>query len=228
MSKNVTSGTSKHHSFSEDGICDCPVCAPDLHNGPPKAHMTSKDVSNGVSQPPASEQYASWKRWPHTYREPAHHEWLREIKRLHEELKRANGYSERYAGNAHRLSVSNDRLREALEQIDRRYKAGGVSIPSWVHEIVTRALAGSDANSQFANNERDCAVHAHSWGKPYDLRGDGLIEQCLTCDFLRIYTGEPVCEYCRRGLPLKDGLHHDGDGYVRCSAPGPGDGTSES
>lgn len=41
------------------------------------------------SQPPASEQYASWKRWPKTYREPTHEEWNRQVLYLQRELERA-------------------------------------------------------------------------------------------------------------------------------------------
>lgn len=40
-----------------------------------------------VSQPPASEQYADWKKYPNTYREPTHEEWLLEV-HIHQALRK--------------------------------------------------------------------------------------------------------------------------------------------
>jgi len=39
-----------------------------------------------VAQPPASQQYGDWKKWPGTYREPTHEEWLLEVD-IHKSLR---------------------------------------------------------------------------------------------------------------------------------------------
>ena len=46
-------------------------------------------MSDGASQPAASEQYRCWTYHPKTYREPTHKEWLREVDSLKEELANA-------------------------------------------------------------------------------------------------------------------------------------------
>lgn len=36
-------------------------------------------MSDSPTQPPASEQYQDWKKFPNTYKEPTHQDWLREL-----------------------------------------------------------------------------------------------------------------------------------------------------
>ena len=44
-----------------------------------------------ASQPPASEQYESWKRHPNVYSEPTHRQWLAEVTSLRAALAAAQG-----------------------------------------------------------------------------------------------------------------------------------------
>lgn len=61
-----------------------------------------------------------------------------------------------------------------------------------MHEAARAWMAGYRAAKRDARKKRPAShaqpEHVHSFGKPYDLRGDGRIEQCLTCDFIRPYS----------------------------------------
>lgn len=85
-----------------------------------------------ASQPPASEQYASWKKYPHTYAEPTHEDWERENADLKVKL-------------------------EAAQREIKEHNDGCASACKARHESGACAYRNADGSSRYGNKRcHDC------------------------------------------------------------------------
>lgn len=75
---------------------------------------------NDVQQPGARLQYADWKRWPKTYREPTHDEWVRDYDSLTADLAAAQARMAQLEGA---LRETADEFVEYLEDNEQSFWA---------------------------------------------------------------------------------------------------------